>query len=205
MNLEHVYGSAVMAIVMFLVCEACLYVVIRADGFSLPIGWMSRKKYILCAVLACILSESIWLSAAMGVIVGGLLFACVTDSVQCQVYHFVWWIVGVVLMLCFLFATWNHTNIPWLEITVFGFIQEVGFSKLYGKADSHAFCVCAMVFALCGKGMLWYLLHMALSLFLLGYVQWNKNNISYKGNLKKPVPFIPYIVVSFVMMYALMD
>ncbi len=40
------------------------------------------------------------------------------------------------------------------------------------------------------------LLHMALAFIQLGVVQAFKRNINQKGNLKVPVPFLPYIACS---------
>ena len=48
-----------------------------------------------------------------------------------------------------------------------------------------------------GMGFAGFLLHMLVSFSLLAAVQGPKGNISRKGSLKQPVPFIPYITISF--------
>ncbi len=202
MNLEHVYVSTLMGIVMYSVCGICVHIAMQLDDFSMPNGWVGGKKYVMCAMLACILAESVWSSMGIGVILGGLLFACITDNQQCQVYHFVWWIIGGVLFSWILFAMWNHVPIPWSEIIVYCLIQEVFFSKLYGKADCHAFSACAMVLALQGYGIWYYLLHMIYAVILLTVIQFHNKNILLNGKLKKPVPFMPYIVLSFIVLCA---
>ena len=84
-----------------------------------------------------------------------------------------------------------------LELFLFILLQEVGFAKLYGRADCHAFVACAMLERALGMGMKEYLTHMLLAYIFLAIVQGAKRNIGRDGNLKKPIPFLPYITVSF--------
>lgn len=42
---------------------------------------------------------------------------------------------------------------------------------------------------------------MLVSFGILGMVQLLRHNINAKGNLKKPVPFIPYIALAFLLLW----
>ena len=70
---------------------------------------------------------------------------------------------------------------------------------MYGRADCYAFCVCAMAETACGMGFAEYLFHMLIAFGILAMVQFARRNIDTKGNLKHPVPFIPYIAAAFVL------
>ena len=89
---------------------------------------------------------------------------------------------------------------PWgagVSLLLFGLLQEKIFSRMYGRADCHAFLICALTECAMGFRMKEYLLHMLLALFLLVVVQAIRKNIGKNGNLKKAVPFMPYITISF--------
>ena len=130
------------------------------------------------------------------VVIGCLLLACITDCATCQVYRFVWWISGgAALLLLGIHGRPEGENL-W-GLVLFCLLQLVFFSDMYGKGDCHAFCVCAAVETAAGMGFAGFLLHMLVSFSLLAAVQGPKGNISRKGSLKQPVPFIPYITISF--------
>lgn len=136
-----------------------------------------------------------------GVLAGCLLMACITDCKSCTVYNYVWWVGGTICMLLLLFTVGNVHNISGLaSLVLFVLLQEILFSKMYGKADCHAFAVCAAAESAVGFGIKEYLLHMLLAFILLLAVQGHKKNIGRNGNLKKPVPFLPYITISFWML-----
>lgn len=203
MNFEHVCGNMLVATVVCGVCLGCVVFVEYCDGFVMTQGrkMLYIKICMIGSVVASVEKVNIWQSIGLGIVFGTLLFACITDYTQCQVYCFIWWIAGSVVIVWLAVMMSKGEQIPWLELVVFCIIQELLFSKLYGKADCHAFCVCAVMYALLEKGMLCYLLHMALSLLLLTCVQWRRGNITRSANLKIPVPFIPYIVLAFLLLY----
>lgn len=136
----------------------------------------------------------------MAVILGCLLLASVTDLAICQVHNFVWWIGGTAACLL-LWVALRRTPaavcnvLP--ELFMFCVIQIVWFGRLYGRADCYAFCVCAGAEAGLGLSFMGFLGHMILAFLLLAVVQAFRKNISRKGNLKKPVPFLPYITTAF--------
>lgn len=137
---------------------------------------------------------------------GALLFAAVMDRKCCQVYRFVWWICGGAGMALFWLQSGLQAEremllyrlVQWVE---FCLLQKFYFSKKYGMADCHAFCCCSL-FLCAGGGGLWeYLIHMLLSFGILGMIQFLRHNINSKGNLKEPVPFIPYIGLAFILLW----
>lgn len=132
----------------------------------------------------------------LSLFIGCLLLACVTDLAICQVHNFVWWIAGSAGGLLFFIRLrrvpegYGHLV---SELTVFCIIQLVFFGRLYGRADCYAFCVCAVMEAALGIGLKGFLVHMLFSLGLLAVKQAICRNIGHDGNLRRPVPFLPYI------------
>ena len=78
----------------------------------------------------------------------------------------------------------------------FALLQYFLFMRLYGRGDGMAFQVCSLFIIGAGGTLETLLLHMAAAFSLLGMVQLVKGNINRKGNLKTPVPFLPYIACS---------
>lgn len=135
-----------------------------------------------------------------------LLAASIMDWKTCTVYNYIWWIMGgavtVRLFTERLLAKRLEMEIGrnenvWLSVFLFILLQELFFCRMYGRADSHGFAACALVGGSLGMGMKEYLLHMLIAFGLLGVVQWMRGNIGRDGNLKKPVPFVPYLTVAF--------
>ena len=179
------------------------------------IGWLdqtielSRRRMLLIAIAGIMgnwlliwrmESQDFSSRILMAVILGCLLLACVTDLAICQVHNFVWWFGGIAAGLL-LWAELKRAPVAVSnvlpELITFCVIQFVLFSRLYGRADCYAFCVCAGTEAGRGMGMRDFLEHMLFSFLLLTVVQAFRKNISLKGNLKEPVPFLPYITAAF--------
>ncbi len=136
----------------------------------------------------------------MAVVVGCLLLACVTDLRICQVYNFVWWVsaaagMGMLAGTAGRGSAAARGAIP--AFLLFCAVQGAVFSRLYGRADCYAYCVCALTLTALGRGMTAFLLHMLSSFLLLCVVQIGRNNVGRDGNLKQPVPFLPYITAGF--------
>lgn len=141
----------------------------------------------------------------LSVVGGSLLLASVTDLLICQVYHFIWW-PGLAAALLSAGYKWGETVRPgeadqtgslFLPLLLFCFLQLTLFRRAYGRADCYAFCVCAVTQAAAGYGMTAYLTHMFLAYALLIPVQTVRRNIDARGRLKKPAPFLPYIMAAF--------
>lgn len=168
-------------------------------NFDVPEWGIQRNEFgwwlvvsLANAVLIGNLWESTLMAVELSVLAGCLIFACITDYKIYEVYGFVWWIGGA----CGILAMRGGTgNIP--ELVFFCFLQEIFFCRFYGRADCHAFGICAMVQCGMGMGLREYLFHMLFAFCGLAVIQFLGRNINRKGNLKQPVAFLPYITVSF--------
>ena len=129
----------------------------------------------------------------LGILAAYLLAASIQDMQTCMVcdfLHITAAVPGIVLVvLC-------PSGERILSLVLFVIIQIGLFMRMYGVADGLAFCVCALFESRFGEGMLTYLLHMGLAFLVLGVVQGVGKNINKHGNLKKPVPFLPYIAAT---------
>lgn len=81
-------------------------------------------------------------------------------------------------------------------LVIFALLQYLLFMKFYGEGDVMAFLICSLYLVSRGGNLRTLLMHMALAFTLLGVVQMLRHNINGKGNLKVPVPFLPYIAGS---------
>lgn len=127
------------------------------------------------------------------------LEACVTDCRTREVYNVTWWISGAAAAVLLVWSGEAERRLL-QELFLFWVIQMTIFSKLYGKADCYAFCVCAAAEASEGMGLREYLLHMAAAFALLTVVQLLRRNVDGRGNLKRAVPFLPYITLAFALL-----
>lgn len=151
------------------------------------------------ALIGLILGQGEFLTRlSLSLIMGCLLLACITDIAICQVYNFVWWISGA-LAIVLIIGRRPGASAVW-EVLLFGVIQMTLFARMYGKADCYAFCVCAAAEAELGFRLSGFLFHMLVSFLLLAAVQTVRRNIGPGGQLKRPVPFLPYITAGFYLM-----
>lgn len=133
----------------------------------------------------------------LGMVAGSLLCASIMDMETHMVYDYVWWAgMAAALSLLFLSGGLERSRAA-LPLAVFLLLQEGLFGRFYGRADCHAFCLCAVAESAWGLGFLEYLLHMLLALLLLAAVQLLKGNVTPGGKLKESVPFVPYIQTAF--------
>ena len=138
----------------------------------------------------------------LALLLGCLLLACVTDVAINQVHNFVWWIGGASSAVLLWERLWMTGSIQHgvgmlFGLAIFWMVQLGLFGRLYGKADCYAFCVCAIAETGLGMGLTWVVIQMAFAFSLLVPVQFIRKNITLGGNLKKPVPFLPYITAAF--------
>lgn len=132
-----------------------------------------------------------------GIIVLCLLAACYTDCRTCSVYNVTWWISGTAAVILLVMGRNSFGVKEATELGIFVFLQLFVFSGMYGKADSYAFSVCAIAGTSAGMGLKEYLMHMLAAFCLLALIQGMCRNIDKHGNLKHPVPFLPYITLAF--------
>ena len=132
-----------------------------------------------------------------------LAAASVSDIRTKTVPDIIWWIMGAEALILMLLRPSELSPGPLFECLFVIFVQEHIMSRFYGMADSHAFSCCMLMMALRGIGLEGHIAHMTLSLVLLTASQAACRNIGRDGKLKNPVPFIPYISVSFLCIMAL--
>lgn len=134
-------------------------------------------------------------SVLLGMVSGSMIFAGITDILISKVYDFIWWIAIAAELAIYI----HHPVSLWklVCLAVFFMLQELVFSKLYGRADCHAFCICAVMESIFGMDITGFLIHMLLAFTFLAVVQCLKRNVGDRGRLKVPVPFIPYIIMTF--------
>lgn len=198
------------------VTYAVLRVFMRLDRTGKTVIW-SRE---LCVWLLCLVSgecvycivrkvlcqEIVTGSGATGrnvmgatllwsVVAGCLVAACIMDLESREVYDYVWWVCAGACTGLLVLCGVQQENA--MEILLFFLLQEIFFSKMYGRADCHAFSVCAFAQGILGKGMREFLIHMLTAFSILAVIQLMKGNIGSDGNLKRAVPFLPYIAAAF--------
>lgn len=83
-----------------------------------------------------------------------------------------------------------------MSLLVFSGLQYLLFRRMYGDADVMCFLICALSLGRSGS-MTLYLVHMLITYLFLGAHQAIRKNIARDGNLKSPVPMIPYILVAY--------
>lgn len=184
------------------VSECCIWIVKQAEGMEQKCVKGSKRLQILyslsVALLLCFLPEAdIFDSLLLEVLAGALLFACITDVMCCEAYQFTWWIAGSACILLWVSRGISVISVQALAFLCYLLLQELVFHRFYGRADCHAFAVCAAAGCALSMDMSWYFLHMTISFLLLTALQAFRRNIGRGGRLKRPVAFIPYIVVSF--------
>lgn len=120
-----------------------------------------------------------------------LTVCSVTDVQTCTVYDILQIPAAAAgAALCFCRPVTEQNG---MGLILFGLLQYLVFMRLYGPGDVMAFQICALYLAAAGGDILTMLLHMTAAFTTLGAVQAVRGNINKKGNLKIPVPFLPYI------------
>lgn len=205
---ELLYDAGLEMIVILLVSLSCVGLVRRCDPEEqVRIGVKEILSLFLVALPAGMV-DGLWAvrqgllptGLELGVISGCLCFACVTDLQICKVYHFAWWPAGLAGVALWIEGTREPGTGLWislLSLGLFTLAQQVLFQRLYGRADCHAFCICAMAEAALGMGMREYLIHGTLAFLILSLHQGIRKNIGKRGRLKVPVPFLPYITMAY--------
>lgn len=131
----------------------------------------------------------------LGIAAACLLAACVMDVETHLIYDYVWWISGAAALLLLVFS--GNCKTVWRDVLCFILLQQLLFGKMYGRADCHAFSVCAIIEGAFAMKMQDYLMHMLIAFCILAAVQLVRGNVGRGGNLKAPIPFLPYIALSF--------
>ena len=199
----------------------CVCVIIFSMSEMFRIGrtdknWSLRLTYANWSVLIilsginalCIISfsgDSYVLLIMLSIFAGCILAAAVMDWWEQMVYRFVWWaagMVGMILLLLKFFCIDNKSGYVDFTNSIYQLcfyivLQQIVFACFYGRADSHAFSVCAIMLTFMGQTFLAYICHMTVVFGGLALVQFVRGNVKLNGNLKEPVPLVPYIVAAF--------
>lgn len=201
---------------------SCVLIVKHEDSFGWCANRQEKMKMLLYMIVITLLIESIPKNGfadmvLLGIVAGTLLFACVADFIYCEVYQFTWWIAGGASTLLWIerivyrkvwdTGTGMGGTVDILSLLIplvcFVVLQETFFVRMYGRADCHAFGICAVAECAFGMDIRCYFLHMTLAFSLLIVVQSLRRNIGSGGRLKQPVAFLPYITISFWTLIAL--
>lgn len=127
---------------------------------------------------------------------GCLFRAAWEDGKSQMVRRWLWWVAGGAGIVTLLLRRGAAPG-AWSELACYGVIQFLLFSKMYGKADCHAFLCCGIMMSAYGGGMKDFLWHMLITFSYLGIIQIGKRNVTTKGNLRQPVALIPYVVPAY--------
>ncbi len=138
----------------------------------------------------------------LSVVLGCLLVACITDLRYYMVHNFIWWMSGTAAVAMALregVLSYKEESFfeNMISVILFLILQLCFFSKLYGRADCYAFCVCGLAFLGLNMHIYHCLMHMLVAYFILFVIQLLRKNIGKSGNLKVPIAFLPYITASF--------
>ena len=195
-------------ITLFCVLQGTLCVA-RTDEDGREHLYACGLRYILWGILCCeVICEIVCLGVEdnracvcifLSIFGGCMLMACITDVESCVVYDYVWWISGCAGLFLAALAGNEKTG----SLILFGLLQEMFFCKMYGRADCHAFWSGSVMLSAFGMDMKGYLVHMLMAFGLLAVVQVFRHNVGRDGKLKRPIPFLPYITISFWMLMLL--
>lgn len=135
-----------------------------------------------------------------------LLAASIRDFRFHCVERIVWWISGIAGFGVLLLRNVSVTQFAmsnFAEWVCYVILQFCFLGRFYGKADCYAFSGCGIMILAFGGGMKSYLIHMLIAFSFLGLIQLGRKNINEMGNLKDPVPFIPYIAAALCFFFIL--
>lgn len=123
-----------------------------------------------------------------------LTVCVITDRKTCKIYDFLQLPASMAgAILCMARPLPAGAGVG---LILFALLQYFLFGRMYGQGDVMAFQVCSLYIIGEGGDFQVLLLHMALSFAILGVIQLFRKNIDRRGNLKTPVPFLPYIACS---------
>lgn len=140
----------------------------------------------------------VWMIGAI-LFAGSLATACVMDIKEQMVYRFLWLIGGTGAGVLVVLRT-RGGMMPWsvlMELAIFVLLQQVWFGRFYGRADCHAFSMCAVMMTALGLEFRDYVMQMFFTFLGLTLVQLFRRNVTSGGRLKEPVALIPYITAAF--------
>ncbi len=137
------------------------------------------------------------------VLVQGLLFtAALMDLFKQEVFDFVW-MIFIPLCTVLLYINGRVTLSVLISLMIYFIVQELLMSRVYGRADCHAFWCCGLLLSGFGGELEIYVFHMAVTFVLMCISQSVKKNIGPDLKLKKKIAMIPYILVGFWLVFVI--
>lgn len=133
-----------------------------------------------------------------GISKGLFIAAVVSDIIWQEIYDFIW-IIGLAINGTVLLFCGNISVEILVSLVIFWGTQEILMRRFYGTADCHAFCFCALLLAIRGRQLEYYVGVMLASWIILVIVQAAKKNIDSRGKLRAMIPMLPYIGLGFEM------
>ncbi|MBQ8823128.1 MAG: hypothetical protein IJZ82_10825 [Lachnospiraceae bacterium] len=144
------------------------------------------------------LEQGNYVRMVTGILMLAYLTLCsITDRYMQQVYDNVQLYAGI-LLAALAFCREIPPGVG-AELIVFGIVQGFLFRRMYGEGDVMGFLICAL--SLVEKGILIWMVHMAITYILLGIVQGRKKNVGRDGNLRVPVPLFPYMACAYIFVF----
>ncbi|MBQ7918946.1 MAG: hypothetical protein IJ324_03255 [Lachnospiraceae bacterium] len=197
----HRYGLTGILIGLLLtgVIMLALHILMYLDGElkAKVTGRNAVRLMILCSTLSIYIlyrQQGVWHRCLIGFVMLIYLAVCsITDYYSGQVYDLIQLGTCVVIAVGSLLQKVSTTY--GVDLIIFAVLQMIIFRKMYGDGDVMCFLICAL--SVVEKGIFVWVCHMGISFLLLGIVQGRKHNIAPSGNLRTPVPFIPYIAVAY--------
>lgn len=197
----------------------CIMMVVAVENMLMPTQKEQRKKQGVLEWTAllgvCVLTvlmeerkhpgeveEACWDCFMQNLFWGNLLLALLQDVRESLVYRVIWLIIMLVLGFQILQNGIEPTSL--LSVLFYCTFQELIGSRFYGRADCHCFS-CTAFFMMTrgiyiGEILQFLVIHMVVSFLLLGVVSVLQGNLNRKGNLLYPVPLIPYIYLSLLVL-----
>lgn len=197
----------------------CIMMIVVAENILMPTQKEQTKKQgvlewtalLSVCVLTVVIQEkkqccgvraSWWDCLAQNLFWGNLLLALLQDVRECLVYRIIWLIILLVSGSQILRN--GIESMPLLGGLFYSAFQELIGRQFYGRADCHCFsCIAFFLMAeglYRGETLQFLVIHMIVSFALLGVVSAFNGNLNRKGNLIFPVPFIPYIYFSLLVL-----
>lgn len=138
------------------VSVACIRIVKCAEGTEWELGRRDRIFLIISSFAFSLLTVmlpgmDIVSEMLSEILVGALLFACVTDVKSCEVYQFTLWIAGVADVLMWIYEGGLRDICIRVSIPVFFVVTGVRFQQMLRKGGLP--CICCVR---CGGMCAWY-------------------------------------------------
>ena len=133
------------------------------------------------------------------ILMAALGAAILSDLRDCTVCDLCWW-AGLAAcggLLGVRIAAHGLLSVDWVGTGLFLLVQQLIMSRAYGRADCHAYSICALGLAGLGLELRDFTAMMLVSFLLLVGIQFLRNNITTTGKLRTPVAFVPYIGAGF--------